>query len=154
MIKVDMHAHTVGARMRLAKLEKSIEKAGQATVKQLVEAGKAHAQMLVPKRTLFLYRSIKGRVVNGQRPKGEIFIEPVNTPWSERGFQGRGPGKYGPNGFSLVRWMHTASRARTGKHFSTRTARQIRFMYSTRDYLKAKKMAIVNANYSGIKLKK
>lgn len=63
--------YTQRAQARLAKFQKEIEKAGQATVQDLVNVGKEQARVLVPKgKTGWLYSTIQGKVLGGPNPSG------------------------------------------------------------------------------------
>lgn len=145
-VQFNVKVNTQLAQARLAKFQKAIDKAGQATVQQLVNMGKEQARVLVPKgKTGWLYNTIQGQVLGGPDPKGKIFLNPKIVPVD--GVHRRSKGNY-PN-FNLARWMHTSSNA--SSHFR-RPDREIRFMDTTRDILNQKKKGIATGNYKGIKV--
>ena len=136
--------YTQRAQARLSKFQKGVEKAGKQTVQDLVNIGKAQAQVLVPKgKTGWLYKSIQGRVLGGQKPVGMIYLQPKIVPVD--GVHRRSKGNY-PN-FNLARWMHTSPRALS--HFK-RPEREVRFMDTTRDILNSRKKTVASNNFNRI----
>jgi len=132
--------YTQRAQARLVKFQKQIEKAGQQTVQDLVNIGKEQARVLVPKgKTGWLYKSIRGKVLGGPNPRGQIFLDPKILPVD--GVHRYSEGKY-PQ-FNLSRWMHTSPRAQ--HHFRSGDSQ---FMYTTGRILNERKKKIAEGNYN------
>jgi hypothetical protein len=136
------------ALARLKKFEKAVEKAGHATVKDLINIGKAKAQQLVPKgSTGWLYSQISGRQLSGPNPVGMIYLKRQILP--NDGIHRRVPPKNATwrylNNFNLARWMHTSPRAVAHiKHGDPH------FMYTTKAYLEGRKKTVAAGNYNRI----
>src|SRR6056297_989064 len=130
---------------RLAKAEKKIKVAGEATVGDLVNVGKETARILVPKgKKGWLYKSIQGRVIKGKTPRGIIFLSPQYLP-----NDGEHRRKYtGQNWkyvrFNIAKWMHTSQRALS--HFN-KSSKELRFMYTTRAELEKRKGGIAGDRF-------
>lgn len=139
---------TQRATARLAKFEKAVERAGKATVKDLINIGKAKAQQIVPKGpTGWLYKSIQGKELGGPKASGMIYLTPKIVPNDgiHRGIPGKGSNWKYLNNFNLARWMHTSPRA-----VSHITSGDPHFMYTTKAYLEGRKMTVAAGNFNRI----
>jgi hypothetical protein len=131
--------YTQRAEARLGKAIEKIKRAGVATTKDLVNIGKETARILVPKQTLFLYRSIQGETKPAPDGsiRGRIYIDPYITP----DFQKIYPKSATIPNFSLVRWMHeTGGKFKSDNAFGKKGTQHIvsgdpYFMFTTRQQL-------------------
>jgi hypothetical protein len=146
---------TRNAIARLAKIEKKILKAGEASTQDMVTAGKEFARARSPKFTGFVYRSIKGKVrTTNKGSEGLIFIDPVITPGSQRMY---GSGTVGS--FSLVKWMHQTGGVfrhdnpfgKAGKQHIPRA--NATFMYDAREYLQGAGLGMTQKRFDKILIK-
>jgi hypothetical protein len=132
-MKIGMNVRTKYALIRLRKWEKAILEEGNNSLTIIKNLGKDYLRATVPIRSGFLYRSIKGTVEKTARGGvARVYFDPVRTPDSQRGWQGRDPKKF-PN-FSLVRWA--AQSIKAPRHFD-RSAYELKFMDRTRDYVRS-----------------
>lgn len=157
-VKFNAKVTTNLAQARLAKLEKKIAKAMDQTIKDLVDLGKEKARVIVPKgSTGWLYNTIRGRVTQGSTTEGMVYLDPKILPDSQRVYPGTG--RY-PNNFNLARWMHeTGGKFRTPNPFGQVGKQHITsgdpyFMYTTRDYLNARKRVVASGNFNKVLVNK
>ena len=149
-IKTNEYKFRRAAYARIQKWEKRIQKAGQASLRDLVNLGKDIARSIVPRGTTgWLYRSIKGKIVNGKNPRGAIYLSPQILPNDgihRRKYTGNKKWKY--VNFNLARWMHTSPRAQS--HFKGRSEKEVKFMYTTYDRLRQRAGSIGSKNFRKI----
>lgn len=148
--------YTQRAQARLRKFERAIEDAGKQTVQDLVNVGKEHARILVPKgSTGWLYKTIKGKVIGGNKPQGQVYLEPQILPDNQRLF----PNSTKYPQFNLAKWMHlTKGKFRTKNPFGMPGKQHIKtgdpqFMYTTAKILNSRKKVIATGNFNKIQAK-
>lgn len=141
------------AQVKIRKATRKAMKAGDETIGQLADFGKAHAKAIAPYfsgKTAKLIRVVKVKGSEGMRAE---IISPNSTP--------------GKRGFNLPRWMHATGgifqsdnrgviAMSHGKHGHAGQKHIIngdpRYMYRTADYLNRIKPGVAQANFNRVKI--
>jgi hypothetical protein len=149
-----------GFRRKQKLIEQKIQQAGEATIKDLCEAGKNHARSIAPLFSGALIGSIRYKISKGQ--SGEVYIKPMPTEKTgARGFK---------DTYQLAKWMHRSNgvlkkgvgyNSTTGNFFQSDfippRAKHIisgspRFMYRTKDYMNTIKKGVAKGHFDKIKI--
>lgn len=155
-----------GARRKLARAGRIIDRTSVRAVNDLLQLGKDYAKALAPRDTGRTASFIKVFKITQQGELGKVQAQNPTVGMSHRRFPGMGnyvarqqlSGRYA-GGFNLVRWMHE-----TGGVFQSRNPygkpgkQHIRsgdptFMYTTTEFLRDAGVKGVRKHYRNIKIR-
>ena len=140
MVRIKVTVDKKRAIKKLRNLDRQVAVQGEATVSDLGKIGKNYAKSRVYYDTGKTFRSIRRRTLKTSKgAQARIFVEPyLREDGHNRNM----------SNFSLVRWSHTAARARA--HFKSGDPK---FLYTTRNYLNKIKKGVARGKFKNINIK-